>query len=341
MKKVIALLLTAIVFMNLAACGATKPNPKEGTVGIGKNDISGENAASTEGNTAPTEENTLSYTFTRFGNAKITILGAEMRKDEYDEDFMRIYYEYVNNDKTAAGHIPSSSVMLEITQNGEELYDYAFTSDDEAHVQEDLFYNCAVQPGIPVRNTIIIYCSPNDGPIDIAMHVMVGSWAYNEEDVEWFKFQMDPENLMPAPTEPYVIQPITNPVYALGLPASGTSTSSINPFNIVINGYELTTYDDQLALRVKLTYTHQHEWEMSPYTALNIFAFQDGISLEQVDTWYLDDVTPEDEAYENVVAQGETVECNAIFLLRNNNPVEVVIEQPLDALRVGIICTVK
>ena len=170
---------------------------------------------------------------------------------------------------------------------------------------------------------------------------MMGSWAYNEEDVEWFNFQMDPKNLMPAPEEHYVIQLIANPTYAKDLPTSGTSTSLSNPFTISLDGYELTTYDGQPALRVKMTYTHQHDWEMSPYTALTINAFQDGIALEQGSTWYLDDVTPEDEAFEEDVAQGETVTCNAIFILRGESPVEVVVEQPLDDTRVGLTCNVR
>lgn len=321
MKRLFAILLAAALLLSLAACGETKAPAGE--------------------TSAPEEESALSFTFTKFGKAKITILGAEMKKDEDDEDFMRIYYNYLNMDETAAGHAPVLALELELKQGDEELYDDEFTADDEHHVPEDLFYNCAVQPGISVRNTINIYCDPEGGPVDVALHVMVGSWAYSEEDVEWFKFQMDPKNLTPAPAAAYEIQPITEPTYAKDLPSSGTSTSGSNPFTISLDGYELTTYDGEPALRVKMTYTHQHDWEMSPYSALTINAFQDGIALEQGTTWYLDDVTAEDEAFEADVAKGETVECNAIFILRGKNPVEVVVEQPLDDTRVGLVCNVQ
>lgn len=321
MKKVFALLLAAVMLLSLAACDTGKPN--------------------TPPETDPVEDNALSFTFTKFGKAKITILGAEMKKDEYDEDFMRIYYEYLNQDETAAGHTPFWTVNVEVTQDGEELDTDEFSSYDEEHVSEDLFGNYAVQPGVPVRNTMIIYCDPEGGPVEVACYVMVGSWAYNEEDVEWFKFQMDPKDLMPAPTEPFVIAPISEPTYAKSLPTSGTSTSYGNPFTLSLNGYELTTYDGEPALRVKMTYTHQHEWEMSPYNALPINVYQDGIALEQASTWYLDEVTPEDEAFEEDVATGETVNCNAIFLLRGESPAEIVVEQPLDDLRLGLTAYVN
>ena len=319
MKRFIAILLAAMLLLSLAACGGKQaPAPEE-----------------------PEEDDALSYTFTKFGKAKIKILGAEMKQDEDGEDFMRIYYDYLNMDETAAGHAPCYSVKVEVTQGGEELDTDEFSAYDDAHVQEDLFYNYVVQPGIPVRNTIIVYCDPEGEPVDVALHVMVGSWGYNEDALEWFKFQIDPKNPMPAPTTPYEIKPIPEPVYAKDLPTSGTSTSASNPFSISLNGYELTTYDGEPALRVKMTYTHQHDWEMSPYSALTINVFQDGIALEQASTWSLDDVTPEDEAFEEDVAKGETVECNAIFLLRGESPAEVVVEQPLDDTRVGMVCTVK
>ena len=63
--------------------------------------------------------------------------------------------------------------------------------------------------------------------------------------------------------------------------------------------------------------------------------------MEQGTTWDLEEVTAEDEAFEEDVAKGETVKCNAIFILRGENPVEVVVEQPLDDTRVGLTCNVQ
>jgi len=334
MKKLIALLLAACMLLSLAACGGDKPeNPNTPDTP--------DDPQTPEQTTPPEEEAGPSFTFTDFGKGKITIVGEELCQDEYGDYFVRVYYDYLNMDETAAGHTPVYTLDFEVTQNGEELYVDEFSADDEAHVPEDLFYYCAVQPGIPVRNTLIVGCDPDGGVIDVTCNLMVGSWAYSEDDLKLFKFQVDPQNLRGAPKKPFEIQPITDPTYAKDLPASGTSTSGSNPFTISLDGYELTTYDGAPALRVKLTYTHQHEWEMSPYTALTINAFQDGVGLEQVSTWNLDDVTEEDEAFELDVAPGETVKCNAIFLLRGENPVEVVVEQPLDDLRAGMICNIS
>lgn len=322
MKRLFALLLAVLMLLSFAACGDKKP--------------AGNDPATEEEN-----DNAPSFTFTKFGKAKVTLRGAEFVKDDDDEDFLRVYIDYLNMDATAAGHSPCSALEIQATQNGEELDTDEFGADDECHILEDLLFQYQVQPGIPMRTVINIYCSPEDGIVDVALHAMIGSWAYNEEDVEWFKFQIDPANMMGAPKKAYEIKPIAQPTYAKDLPTSGTSTSGGNPFAISINGYELTTCDGQPALRVKMTYTHQHDWDMSPYSALEINAYQDGIALEQGSTWDLDDTTAEDEAYEAEITKGTTVECNAIFLLRGENPVEVVVEQPLDDLRAGITCQVN
>jgi len=318
MKRFLAFFLAALMLLSLAACGGDKPEPTD----------------------PAQEDNAPSFTFTKFGKAKVTLRGAEFVKDDDGEDFLRVYIDYLNMDATAAGHSPTLALEIEATQNGEELDIDEFDASDECHILEDMLFQYQVQPGIPMRTVINVYCSPDDGPVDIALHAMIGSWAYNEEDVEWFKFQIDPQNL-PEKAAAFQIQPIAEPKYAKDLPSSGTSTSGGNPFTISLDGYEVTTYDDQPALRVKMTYTHQHDWDMSPYSALTINAYQDGIALEQGDTWYLEDVTAEDEAFEEEISKGDTVKCNAIFLLRGENPVEVVVEQPLDDLRAGIVCTVK
>lgn len=322
MKKLFALLLAALMLLSLAACdkGGEETPPET---------------------TTPEEDTSISHTFEKYGKAKVKILGAEVKKDEDDEDYMRVYYEYTNQDETAAGHDPYSTMTLEITQDGEEVDTDEFYTDSADFVEADMFHQTTVQPGIPVRGAFVVRCDPEGGPVEFKMNVMVGSWAYSADDVVWFEFQIDPKNPTPVPAEPFEIQPIAEPTYAKDLPTSGTSTSGSNPFTVSLDGYEVTTYDDMPALRVKLTYTHQHEWDMTPYSALPITAFQDGFSLEQADTWYLEDVTPEDEAYETEISAGTTVKCNAIFLLRGENPVEVVIEQPLDDLRVGMTCTVK
>ena len=101
MKRLFALLMAAVMLLSLTACSKGGTEKPAGTTGA-----------------ASEEDNSLSFTFTKFGKAKITILGAEMKKTEDDEDFMRIYYDYLNMDETAAGHSPVLALDLEITQDG-------------------------------------------------------------------------------------------------------------------------------------------------------------------------------------------------------------------------------
>lgn len=325
MKKLFALFLIAALLLTLVACGSKENNPDK---------------SSEQETTLSAEEAALTHEFDQFGKGRIKIVGTELDTDEDGETFLRIYYDYTNTADTAASQ-DGDAMHFTLTQNGEELEDVSFWyPDDEGCIADDLYNDLCVQPGVTIRRTALYYCDPEGGVIDVSCYLMVGSWAYNPDDVQTFTFQVDPADLMGAPA-PYEIKPIADPAYAKDLPASGTSTSASNPFTISLDGYELTTYDNQPALRVKMTYTHQHDWEMSPYTALTLNAFQDGIALEQADTWYLEDVTAEDEAFEADVAKGETVKCNAIFILRGENPVEVVVEQPLDDTRVGLVCNVK
>ena len=333
MKKFLTVLLMLVLVLALVACGGSK-DPENNNEEETKN-VNGNETLDNE-----EEDDELSFTFTKFGKAKITIKGAELKKDEDDEDFIRVYYDYLNMGEYAVGTDASSALTVEVKQGEEEIDIDEFGENDEDHVQEDLFYYSCMYPGTTLRNTMIIYCDPEGGPVEVACHVMIGSWMYNEEDVEWFKFTLDPKNLT-APKDTYEIKPIENPTYTKDMPKSGTSTTVSNPYTLSLNGYELTTCDDKPAIRVKMTYTHQHDWEMSPYTAVLINAYQDGIALEQATAWDIDEPTDEDEAYEEDVKKGDTVECNALFILRGDNPVEVVVEQPLDDTHIGMLCTVK
>lgn len=328
MKKLLTLLLMLVLVLALVACG-------------GKGNTGDDDEKNPANNGENVEDDALSFSFSKFGKAKLTIRGAELKQDEYGDDFIRVYYDYLNTGDSTASTAPVYSVNVEITQGDEELDTDEFTEDDEDHVPEDLFYNYCMYPGTTVRNTLNIYCDVDGGPVEVAMHVMIGSWAYNKDDVEWFKFTLDPKNLMGAPKDEYKIKPIENPTYTKNMPKEGTSTSGSNPYTVSLNGYEIITCDDKPAIRVKMTYTHQHDWEMSPMSALNINVFQDGIALEQGSTWDLDEATEADEAYEEDVKKGDTVECNAIFFLRGGNPAEVVIEQPLDDTHIGMLCNVK
>lgn len=340
MKKVFALLLALVMVLSMAACGGSgdpgkEPENNNATAPATKPNENPDPVVTT---TVPADD-LISYEFSQFGKARVTIVGAEFGEDDYGDPFLRIYYDYTNTDDTAAGHTPLYALTWTAVQNGEELYDLTFDyEDDVGAVADDLLSGIAVQPGITVRQTALFYCSPDDGVIDLSCYLMVSSAMFNEEDLLRMEFQVDPADLMGAP-EAYEIQTISDPHYTDGMPTSGSSDASV-PFTISLNGYELTTYDEMPALRVCMTYTNDADGAWPAGVAVPIVAYQDGISLERVDTWYLDDATEADEAFDTDTEPGETVECNAIFLLRGDSPVEVVIEQPLDALRAGMCCEV-
>lgn len=332
MKKLIALLLALVMILSLAACGGDKPaetKPQENKPG--------------QTDPAPTQpadavKDYASMEFTQYGNAKITILGAEFIKDDYDEDVLRIYYDYTNTSDTACYQYPALALdFMSITQDGEKCDHVNFGILDECAVPEDLNYDSPVQPGLTSRQTMLIECDPNGGIVEVSCYIMIGNWVYEEDKVECLTFQIDPMNL-PGVPEPLELAPIMNPTYAAGLPTSGTNENG----HISIDGMELTVGDaGENVLRVNLTVTNNGDEAMMPMTITHgVEAYQDGFALQWFSTWDLE-ATEADEAYEEDLYPGETVRCSALFLLRNDHPVEIVIEDLYDELRLGMIGDVK
>jgi len=321
MNKIIAFLLAVMMLLSLTSCGKKDPVEQQGVDGTSKttgtSDVPGEVIADDE----------FTHTFTQFGNAKIKIVGSEFVKNDDDDDILRIYYEYTNTSsgEKARGHYPNTAVdFLSITQDGSDCLEYSFTPWDETYIAEDGNDQLYVQPGRTMRNTMCFRCDPNGGPVKVSCYVMVGSWVYEADSVEPFEFEVDPANLMGAPA-PFALPAITDPTYTEGMAASGVYGTFEH--EISINGVELTKdYDGVDVLRVKLTVTNNDKESWSPAMICDLELYQDGIGLPYPTTWDMEEPTAEDEAYETDLEPGETVECSALYYLRNQNPVEAVIE---------------
>lgn len=320
MKKFLALILAAVMLLSMAACG---------------------------GGDTPDDADTISHEFTQFGKGRITITGTEQFQNEDGENLLRIYYDYTNTSSDAIGQCPGTALnFVNITQDGNELESgYRLSSNDPASIPEDHGDDLTVQPGHTVRQTEIIEFNPDGGTISVSVYLMIGSWVYNKDDLKYFTFEIDPKNLMGAPSKALEYTKITDPKYTKGMPASGTFGDIAVPFEAAITGqYEVVAYDDEegmKAIRVGLTYKNMADDEWPPCVVLPINAFQDGVSLSLGDTWYIDEVTAEDEAFGEYVAPGKTVSCNALFILRSDSPVEVVIETSAQDLHLGMVFKVK
>lgn len=331
MKKLIAVLLALALVLALAACGDKneKPEPTDDTV------------ASEPQQTEPAGQ-LPSFSFTQYGNAKITIVGAEFIKNDWDDDVLRIYYDYTNTGDSACGQYPGLALDFKsITQDGQECDNIWFGILDECAIPEDLLYDCPVQPGCTSRQTMLIKCNPNGGVVEVSCYIMIGNWMYDPDTIELLTFQIDPKNLMGVP-EPLEMAAIMNPTYAVGLPTSGTNDDPDNS-EISIDGWELTTGDKgENVLRVKLTVTNNGEEAKMPVNITNgVEAYQDGLGLLWFSEWDLEEPTAEDAAYNEDLDPGETVQCNALFLLRNDHPVEIVVEELYSDLRLGMVGDVK
>lgn len=329
MKKLLALILAFAMVSTLAACTGN-PAPTDGPGTAPTSDPAVE--------TEPTVEAYASYDFTQYGKAKIDILGAEFIKDDYDEDVLRIYYNYTNTGDSACARYPGRTLYFKsITQDGNDIHVDYFGILDECAIPEDLNYDNGVQPGLTSRQTMLLPCDPEGGPIEVSCYIMVGSWVYEADKVECLTFQIDPNNLPEVP-EPLEMAPILEPTYAAGLPTSGTNDNG----DISIDGFELTKGDEgEDVLRVKLTVTNNGDEAAMPVNITDgVEVYQDGLGLPWFSTWDLE-ATEADEAYEIDLEPGQTVQCNALFELRNDHPVEVVVESLDNDLRLGMICDIE
>ena len=132
MKKLLALFLAFAMVLTLAACtGDPKPTDGPGTAPTGEPTVE----------TEPAVEAYASYDFTQFGKARIDILGAEFIKDDYDDDVLRVYYNYPNTSDSACSQYPGISLEFKsITQDGKDIHVDYFGAYDECAIPEDLNY---------------------------------------------------------------------------------------------------------------------------------------------------------------------------------------------------------
>ena len=340
MKKIIALLLAFVMVLGLAACGGGNNEETQGTVN--QNDPVTDQTAPTD-DTEPVED-PYSFAFTQYGSGKIQIVGAEFTQSDYGDDLLRIYFDYTNQDGPGIYHYLSNELeFFSITQDGKDCERYSAYSSNDFIVPEDLNFETNLQPGCTNRYTMLIECDPNGGPVKLSCYLTVGNLIYDPNEVEPFEFEIDTENLMGAP-EPFVLPAITDPQYTAGLSASGVLDYPMDS-EVSIDGIELTKdYDGKDVLRVKLTVTNNGDEPLTPALLCYMTLYQDGVSLPEVVTWdlYDEDVTAEDEAFQEDLYPGETVQCSALFHPRNQSPVEAVCENLTQSdLRLGACFDVK
>lgn len=341
MKKIIVLLLALAVLISFSACSK---EPTEGPIeSITEVEQTESLDSGTESSEAEVEDFAFTHEFTQYGNGKVKIVGAEFTKDDDGEDLLRIYYDYTNTDDTANGHCLNTALnFISITQDGNECNTYGADSDDEFIIPEDLNDTNYIQPGCTNRNTILVRCDPNGGNVKVSCFLMIGGWVYNSNEVKPFDFEIDTKKLMGVP-EAYVLPEITDPKYTANMSASGPLDFPLNA-EVSIDGIELTKdYDERDVLRVNLTVTNNGEEALMPAQICSTELYQDGVSLPWGSLWDMnsDNITAEEEAYEEELDPGETVQCSALFYPRNQNPVEAVIESVNSELYLGARFDVK
>lgn len=335
MKQLIALLLTFAMIFTLAACGGgeTKEQPEE-------TKSAEQTQAATEQTEAAPESELLEHEFTHdLGQSKITIVGAEAVVNEDEEDILRVYYDYTNTTSSAAFQAPNHTVqVLSVMQDGIELESGYIDSDDEEFKPEDREDDLTPLPGCTVRKTLLYLFDPQGGPVTYKLSLIVGSWVYEEDKLETFTFEMDPANLMGAPAEPLVYPTMSDPTYTKDYPSEAVCTDCYNAHSAAIQDYyDVFEADGETCLRVYIDYSYTDTQAWPPGITMDIMAYQDGVSLEQFSTFYLDEVLETDEAFDEDLEPGENVLCSVIYTLRTDSPVVIAIEKPTCDTRIGSV----
>ncbi len=286
MKKIISLLLAAVMLLSvLAGCGGNN------------NDNSGITGEQTNKNGFQPVSKTL-------GEYDVKVIAFEHFNDGADDPCVRIYYEFTNNSDESIS--PFSALTFTLTQDGQELDFAAAKWGEEA--PEDSIEMSSVRPGVTVRSAGQYTYVPEGGDITVSINEF-----WSEETLE---FTVTPDQFNGRPAKDFTFKTISDPQWTVDLPNEGVHCDD---YYVTIGDAELYEEDGQTLFRVFFEFTNNSDEEISPWIACTLDVYQDGVELE---TNLLGE-TAEDEAYSENVAPGETVIAAACFVLRSDSPVEV------------------
>lgn len=326
MKKILALLLALVMLLSLTACGGEK-NPAE-------EPADDEPAASDTEDPAPAEEEEDALPSHEFdydmGVGLVAISGAEMAVDGDGNSFLRVYYDYTNTSDSAENQDPDYCVQfIKAEQDGHEVEEFYLGYGDSAEIPEDNDTTMSIQPGITVRRSELFEIDPEGGIVSLTITLIQGSWMYTEDQLDTFVVELDPADLPGAPAEALPEPLIEDPTYVEGWDTEGQEDNEYTGYRVALHEeYDVFEYDEEYYVRVYMTYTNTGSEVWSPALTLPINAYQDGISLELEDTYFMDDecIVETDAPFMEDAETGEEIECSAVFALKTMSPVEVAIE---------------
>lgn len=240
------------------------------------------------------------------GDGYFEIIAAESFIDSNGKDAIRFYCDFTNTSDEVTSCWWECSFKAE--QSGYQLVDaYANWEDD---VPEYGNTSRSVLPGVTIRCIAEFSYQPAGGPVTFTI--------YDYDDHE-LTAVFDPSALPGRPETPVVSS------YDSSFYADFSDYGETDAFTIYIDTAEYTEdyFGDDL-IRVYFDYANNSDSEDTCYYAMNIYAFQNGVSL---DSGYPDEELETDEQYDEYVQPGESLHCsNCWELVDYDAPIEIVVQ---------------
>lgn len=299
MKALIALCLTLMTSLCLAACGGGS-----------------EAGGSSDSSKGPDPKAALATGEWEgpSGKYRVDIVGAELFVDAYDGDAIRVYYDFYN----VEGNIFSVSYADETgnasyLQDGEELsVTYAYK--DVPERGNDLM---SVRPGYAIRCVDEYSVTKDGGAVSVALYP-------DDVDEPVVSYEFDLANLPGAPAAELAKSTVSDPKWIEKWPSEGVYHDD---YRIAITGSEITKdWDGEPLLRVFMEFTNNSdEADSMDWVVYDNRAFQDGVQIQQGSP---ETIVETDGNYSIDVAPGETVKASYCYKLNGTSPVEVELVDP-------------
>ena len=303
-KKILALILAAVMILTCAACGSgsteapsgaeAAPAPSESS----KND-SGKVIAppvkETEPPAAPlADAGTL-------GKYDVSIGEMEFIQDYSGSPAILIHFTFTNNSEDNQSAM--FSLSCKAFQNGIGLSD-ATIMDDSIHASEDLMKD--IQPGVTIDLTQAYLLSSDTAPVEFYVSEAI---SFNDDKLGKV-FEVAPGGTTVLSVAP-------------GL----DSAVEIGNYSVSVNSYEISKdYNGNPALILNMGYTNNSNGDSPFYAAVEVTAFQDGIELEKA-YYFSDDSLDNTNNYLNVLPGAGCAVAEAFVLTSDTSPVEIEIAE--------------
>lgn len=254
------------------------------------------------------------------GDFYISIVGAEDFTDIDGEPAIRVFYEFTNNYYDDYSSSAYDMLSYYATQDGYDL-DQTYSSDDYS-VANNIYYNIRV--GLTMQCAAEFKYDPYGGSVDF------GICDYYDGESAGAVYASYVPGSFPGAPAPYVIAPIDDPQWTLGLPTEG----ALDSFYVAVTDAEQTTdADGNPAIRVYYEFTNNSTYSTNLYTELYIYTYQDGVSLDQAYTY---EESETDSNFYSDIAPGASINTSCVYVLRNqSSPVEAEVEAYTDYAAVG------